>query len=354
MGGKGNICFIIPTLQQGGMERVMSELANFAVNDGYHATIICLTSDKIQYALNPLVKTILPSYKYKGGIIAKLKVLTYLYKTLKALKPDKVLSFSEVFNPLSILACKLSNFDAFISDRSNPFKKLKKSDNFFRKHLYPLAKGIIAQTNIAKDEILKKKYNTNIKVIPNPLKALTNIAYDAGLKCIINVGGLKAGKNPTELVKIFKKTGNKEWKLYFVGEGPLRGHLETQIQALGLQDQVFLIGSSNNVDEWLSKCSIFAFTSSSEGFPNALSEAMAFPLASISYDCPTGPKELIEDGVNGFLIPLGDTELYSRKLSLLMNDQALRKQFMDKSVLNRSKYSNEVICRQFIEFIFAK
>jgi GalNAc-alpha-(1->4)-GalNAc-alpha-(1->3)-diNAcBac-PP-undecaprenol alpha-1,4-N-acetyl-D-galactosaminyltransferase len=353
MSNKGKICFIIPTLQQGGMERVMSELANFADSNGYDATIICLTSDIIQYTLNPSVKIILPPYKYSGGLIPKLKVLNYLYKTLKAIKPDRVLSFSEIFNPLSILACRLNKLDVYISDRSNPLKKHKASDEFFRRNLYPLAKGIIAQTNIAKDAFLKKKYNNNIAVIQNPLKALASADYNAALKCMVTVGSLSVRKNPTELVRIFNKTGNKEWKLYFVGEGPLRGELEALINELGLQEQVFLTGSSNNVDEWLAKCSIFAFTSSSEGFPNALSEAMAFPLACISYDCPTGPKELIEDNVNGFLIPLGDTEMYSKKLSILMNDQALRTKFTDKSVLNRGKYSSEVICRQFIDFIFA-
>ncbi|MFV9472839.1 glycosyltransferase [Advenella sp. RU8] len=346
------ICLITPSLQMGGMERVLSLIANHADNIGLRVTIICLISNEVAYPLNNNINIISPKNPYKGGILEKIRMIKYLVKTLRKESPHTVLSFSEVFNPLSIIGSKLSSCKVFISDRSSPQKKLPIQTRFFQKILYPLSNGLISQTQQAKDIAKKKKYNSNITVIPNPLRTIDDSLEKKYNNVIISMGRLIPSKNFSELIDIFLQADkNRDWELIILGEGPEREILEKKIKLLGEEKRIRLIGAVKNIDYYFSLGSIFAFTSISEGFPNALSEAVAFPLASIAYDCSAGPADIIQDGENGFLIPLQEKEIYVKKLSKLMQSKDLINK-MKKEYLNfREKYSKEKICHQYIEFI---
>ncbi|RZK48110.1 MAG: glycosyltransferase family 4 protein, partial [Pedobacter sp.] len=338
-----DVCFVTPGLRRGGMERVLCELANYGVSKGIKVAIICLIPCEIGYELDQKVTVYMPKLTHKRGILFKLKIFQFLFQTLKVLRPSVVLGFSEVFNPLSIVACKLLSIKVYVSDRSNPLRVHKRIDRLLRKFTYPFAMGLIAQTERAKNIFISRKYNTNIKVIPNPIKQFNNDNFNSSLKAIIHVGSLIPRKNQSELIKIFDRAGLQDWKLYLVGNGPMKQDLLHLIKRLNLKERVFLVGEVSNIDEWLSKGSIFAFCSLAEGFPNALNEAMAFPLAVISYDCPTGISELIEDNVNGYIIPMHDQETFCKRLQLLANDEELRLKFMRNSIQNRKKYSSDMI-----------
>lgn len=345
------ICIVTPGLKRGGMERVISELSNYMVKENYEVTVISLLRCEIGYHFDEKIKIIFPTYEYKQNVSFKFKVIKFLYAEIKSRNPDVVVGFSEIFNPLTIIASRLNKKKVFVSDRSNPMRKQNFINRNLRKLTYPFANGIIAQTERAKQLFAKRSYNENIKVIANPLKEIKNNNLNAHLKGIVHVGSLIKRKNQSELIRIFKKLNKKDWMLYLVGEGPERSNLESLIKELKLENQVCLIGEIDNVDLWLEKGSIFSFVSLAEGFPNALSEAMAFPLASIAYDCPTGIKELINDEENGFVIPLHDFDQYKRKLGLLMNDEGLRLKFMRNSIQIREKYTVQNIGNEFLSFI---
>lgn len=346
-----HICIVTPGLKRGGMERVISELSNYMVNKEYKITVISLLRSEVGYHFDEKVEIIFPTYTYKSNLFNKIKVLSYLFSHIKKVNPDVVLGFSEIFNPLTIIASKLNFKKVFVSDRSNPLRKQNFINRNFRKFTYPFADGIIAQTERAKQIFIKRKYNKNIKVIANPLKEINNNNFNADLKGIVHVGSLIKRKNQTELIRIFHQLNKEDWKLYLVGEGPERSTIESLIQELNLGSQVFLVGEVDDVDTWLGKGSIFSFVSLAEGFPNALSEAMAFPLASIAYDCPTGIKELINDGENGFIVPLQDFEVYKTKLGRLIENEDLRLKIMKNSILIREKYTIQNIGDDFLTFI---
>lgn len=338
------ICFVVPTMKKGGMERVAAELCNYLINS-CEVVIVCAIKGEIKYQLDPRIKVI------KNENFNKIKIISFLSKVLKDNKPDIVIGFSEFLNPYTIISSKLNKLKVYVSDRSNPLKKHSFRDNFFRKLTYPFADGLIAQTNFAKSVFTQKGFNKNIFVLSNPLMEIKNKDIQSENKGIVMVGRFAQSKNQKDLIEIFSKSNNKEWKLYLVGDGEYKEDLMRMAADFGISNQVVFTGEVDNVEEYMSKSSIFAFTSLSEGFPNALSEAIAFPLAVISYDCKAGVSDLITDNENGFLIKEGDKDSFIEKLNLLMVNNELRRKMMNKGILNREKYHPREIVEQLLQNI---
>jgi GalNAc-alpha-(1->4)-GalNAc-alpha-(1->3)-diNAcBac-PP-undecaprenol alpha-1,4-N-acetyl-D-galactosaminyltransferase len=346
------IILVIPTLKQGGAERVISELANEWAKRGYITHFVLLAKSERFYAINSNIIVHELGFENKGIVqkgIAEIRTLVRLRNLLKKEKPDFVLSFMEKYNVLTILASLFLNLNVFVSDRSNPKKKVPFFVSFLRKRFYKYATGIIAQTNLAKDILLEKTCHTNIKVIPNPLKHIEVNSAIPKEKVIINIGRLVPEKGQSYLIDAFAQITDKSWRLVILGEGPLRTQLHEQACRLKIIDRVLMPGSVNNVEEWLQRSSVFAFPSVSEGFPNALVEAMALGLPCVSFDCDAGPRDILEDGVNGILIPACDTEKLADKLNLLINDENLRNELGANATsitqkLAVSKISEDFFC----------
>lgn len=348
------ICFVIPTLLQGGMERVLVELANFSAKAGYNITIICLFKSEIKYSLEKNIEVIFPDFLYQKSFFMKARVVYYLYKAVKKVSPDVLLGFGEIFNSMAILVCKITRTKVFISERSSPIATQGKTNDILKKILYPFASGIVAQTDFARDVFLRKGFNKNIITIPNPLRCIVNeeVCQKKESKVIVTVGRATRSKNHCELIQIFKEINRLDWKLYIVGDGPMMPELLTLVSTLELENNVFLVGSTDNVDTWLQKADIFAYTSLTEGFPNALSEAVAFPLPCIAYNCIAGPSDIIRHGWNGLLIPVGDKAFFLEQLRLLMNDTGKRNSLIRNAYLNRELFSIQKIGNRYIDFLF--
>lgn len=347
MNKKKNICFITPNLGKGGMERFLS-IVTKELAKSYSVIIITLQDNIIEYTFDENIRIIHINKVWKKNIIA---TTWKLFKILRRIKPDVVLGFNEIFNPIIIFVSRINRLKVYISDRSNPLLRHKIRDRITRFILYPFANGMIAQTELAKQTFLSKGFNNNICVVANPLINFRNAIIDAGKKYIITTGSLAKSKNQQELIEIFSKANHGGWSLILVGEGTERTNLENRIQALNLTKKVKLAGKQDDIEFWLNKGSIYMYTSLSEGFPNALSEALASPLATIAYDCPAGVADLITDNENGFLIPLGDQKMYIEKLNQLIISEELRRRFMIESIKSRQKYNVEEITEKIINFI---
>ncbi|CAN0605851.1 unnamed protein product, partial [Ectocarpus sp. 12 AP-2014] len=128
------------------------------------------------------------------------------------------------------------------------------------------------------------------------------------------------------VIKAFSQINPSNWQLHLVGEGPKRKEYTNLINQLGMKDKILLTGRNNEISRYYLRSKIFVFPSRFEGFPNALTEAMYMGLPSISTDCPTGPSELIKDGMNGFLTPLNDINLFSEKIKELIDNTEMRDQ----------------------------
>lgn len=347
------VLLVISTLKQGGAERVISVLANQWVAKGYEVHIALLIGGDNFYDIHESVVIHEFGFQYKNNFekcYKETKLLFKLRRLIKSLKPGFVLSFITQYNIISILAAAGLKSNVFVSERRNPKTPLPKVLFLVRNVTYYFAKGIIAQTNLAQYILKKETKNLNIKVIANPISEMD---HDKGLlkeNIVLNVGRFIPEKGQKYLIDAFSKIENNTWKLVILGDGPLRSEYEKQIINLGVQSRVFFPGNVKNVNEWYLKSKIFAFSSLSEGFPNALAEAMCAGLACVSFDCDTGPRDIILDGQNGVLVPVSDVEALANKINILIKDEQLMNDYMNEAKKLKEKLNAEMISESYFSF----
>lgn len=347
------ICLTNATLHCGGAERAISELANYLVTRNYDVTIFLLFKKEIFYTLDKRVKIVEPAFsrentnKYWYGV----KTIGYIRRSMKQIDPDVILNF--IFPSFFLLCTTGLNYPIYISIRNNPANKIKIDPVWFRRLTYRRARGIIAQTSYAAKLIYQQVKHPNIKVIPNYVREVSTKNITAK-NIIVTVGRLVANKGHEDLLDIFASIKNDGWQLMFAGDGPLRNSLERQAKTLGIEKQTVFAGFQPDIDAVLQQSKIFAFCSYSEGFPNALLEAMATPLPCISYNCNAGPADLITDGKDGFLIPVGDKKMFAEKLQQLMEDEDLRISFTGKAKETIKAFHPDKLAQSYLDFILEK
>lgn len=275
----------------------------------------------------------------------------------KEINPDTILSFGEVWNNFVLLAMWGLEFPVYISDRSQPGKDLGRLHNYLRNFLYPKARGFIAQTQKAKQIAKSARRNSNICVIGNPIKTLLESQSLPKENIVLSVGRLIHTKHIDQLIKIFSNINKPDWKLVIVGgdanKQDIMAGLQRLVEDLDMTNKITLTGTQSNVSSYYQTSRIFAFTSSSEGFPNVIGEAMAAGLPVVSFDCIAGPSEMIQDGENGFLIPVFDYTAFEKKLKFLMENKVVQEQLGENARQSIKKFSLESVGEQFYSFITA-
>ncbi len=357
---KLRICLVIPTLQVGGMERVMSELAFYFSQKRdieVHMVIYGKNRD-VFYQLPEQTIIHKPSFEFNNRhrVLYSIKTLLYLRKEIKRIQPVSILSFGELWNSFVLIALFNLKYPVYISDRCSPYKKYSFYHSFLRFFLYPKAKGIIAQTETARLLYARKFKHDNIKVIGNPIRLnFKNIAERQNI--ILSVGRLIKTKHHDRLIQIFSRLNAPDWKLIIIGADALRENnmevLKEQVERLNLQDRIILTGEIENVKAYYQKSKIFAFTSSSEGFPNVIVEALSAGLPVVSYDCVAGPSDMINDGVNGYLVPVFEDDLFLLRLKQLIADNDCLTSMSVKANESIKKYTLDKIGEEYIEFLFS-
>ena len=353
------ICLVVNSLQAGGMERVMSELAiNFAANPSFkiHLVLYGIKRD-IFYAIPENIIIHKPEFEFdsKQRLRSTLRTLLFLRKKLISVQADAILSFGEYWNSFVLLACIGLKLPIYVSDRCQPDKDFGRIQTWLRKWLYPKARGIIAQTQIAKDIYLNSIRQPNVKVIGNPIRIIEdNVAIEKE-NIVLTVGRLISTKHHDELIRLFVRINNPDWKLVIIGDDALKqknmARLQALVNELEANEKVKLLGKRADVEAYYLKSKIFAFTSSSEGFPNVIGEAQSAGLPVVAFDCIAGPAEMLIDGENGFLVPLFDYSLFEKRLGQLMQQTELQKKLGDNARQSVKKFSAAKISLQYEKFI---
>lgn len=355
------IALLIPSLSTGGMERVMSGLAGyFSGHKGAEIHLVLYgIKREVFYALPKEVIIHRPDFPFDNSkrLFSTLKTLRFIRKTVRAINPASVLNFGEYWNNFVLLALYGTGCPVFVSDRCQPDKSLGRLHDWLRCRLYRRAAGIIAQTEKAAQIYAKQFTHRNIQVIGNPIRHIPITGEKKRENIILSVGRLIASKHHDMLIDIFASVPSEGWKLVILGGDALRQNnmecLTAKINYMKLQDKVFLMGNVSNVDDWYVKSKIFAFTSSSEGFPNVVGEAMAAGTVPVAFDCVAGPSDMLTDGKNGYLVPLFDKELFAERLFFLMNNDEVREKMSRQAREDIGKFSESSIGEQFYKFILS-
>lgn len=210
--------------------------------------------------------------------------------------------------------------------------KLKKTVNRFEK-IVVLTKG---------DAENWRRFFDEITVIQNPITVKDQTEKPSLFnKKAIAVGRLENEKGFDFLIDAWKivNTKHPEWSLNIYGEGNLRQSLEDQIRVNKLEGKVILNDAVSNITEKYLESSVFILSSRHEGFVLVLLEALSLGIPSVSFDCKYGPSELIKDGENGFLAEPENIQMLAAKINLLIENESLRQQFSEKSIISTKKYT---------------
>lgn len=354
------LCLVIHSLQAGGMERVMSELARyFASKEELELHLILYgISREIFYELPENITVHKPAFGFdnRRRFISTIRTIFFLRRSISRINPESVLSFGEYWNNLVLLATRGLKPAVYVSDRSQPDKSLGRLQDSLRRWLYPLASGVVLQTEKAREIYLRNNRSRNIAVIGNPVRAISAGNKEIKReKTVLMVGRLIRSKNQDQLIEIFARAASPDWKLVLVGYDHLKQNNLERLKKLAgelqVEERVVFAGKQDQIDSFYLSSSIFAFTSSSEGFPNVIGEAMSAGLPVIAYDCTAGPSEMIIDGHNGYLVPLFDKDKFAARLGRLMSDEDLRLLMGSNARESIRRFSREHICESFYSFI---
>ncbi len=326
------IIFLVPNLHLwGGGERVTTLLANYFVSRGDEVTILSVaTSGTSQrFAIDPRVSIKYLNIRLESGsgIFRKIESLLALRKYFKTVNEPAFL-FGMGNYPI-LLAASLPRKSQIktIGCQHGSYTSVKYIWSILRWLLFRRLDAIVSLTN--RDVPKLKKHNKNVWVIPNPVTFYPERPAILENKLILSIGRIDFPKGYDLLLDVFTLfcKENKDWKLRIVGDGPLRGKIEKDIDKKGLRGRISLLSSSNLILEEYLKASIYLMTSRTEGFPMVLLEAQACGLPIIAFDCETGPAEIVTNRKNGYLIEMSNLKEMSNRLLELCADFQKRKAF---------------------------
>jgi len=359
-----HIVLVISSLASGGAERVLSTIANYWSRNGNRVTLITLnakgcdfyeTDEKIERIGLDVFR---PSKSIFDALLSNYKRYSVLRRALKNANPDIIISFVDRTNVLTLLSSTGLSIPVVVSERIDPRSHpAGKGFNKLRRFLYRKASTVVAQTDSVKNWMMDYLGTDNVVSFPNPI----DIGKSAHIESndilqgnvIVTVGRLWSQKGHDVLITAFSRvvSHHPDWRLVIFGEGYLRDDLEKMVKELGLENSVFLPGRVKNPENIIGNADIFVLSSRYEGFPNALLEAMACSLPVISTDCNSGPSEIINNNVDGILVPTGDDKALSDSLIRLINNPGDRHKLGTAASESVKRYSLDKIMGLWNELI---
>ncbi len=372
---KIKIAYCTPSLYiAGGVERVLTTKANYLADVEGHEITIILTDGKGKepyYTLSPKIKIINLDINFEElwhrnfieksfiYLIKQAKFKKELTRTLMSLRPNITVS----------LMRREINFITSIKDGSKKIGEMHVNKDHYRNYegkdrnifkslfsklwMYSLVKKIkkldkfIVLSNEDKNKWGDIK---NIMTIYNPITLDIKPQECERKKQVLAVGRYVYQKGFDLLIYAWAKVTKKhpDWTLKICGEGD-RNEYETLIKKLDIEKFCILEGPANNISEKYYESSIFVLSSRFEGFGLVLAEAMSCGTPCVSFDCPSGPSEIITDNVDGLIAKSGNINDLAEKISMMIENKEMRNKMGEQALINSNKFHKEVIMQQWIE-----
>lgn len=350
-----NICFFISSINKtGGTERVCISIANKLSQLGYRVTILSMYGKEPFFKVDSKVSLIqVYQNKYPFKLFLPLVILTLRSKISK-IKPDVLINVDTamfIYSFVSALGLKLKNvvwehfnFNSALNSKvrviarrlaarySNAIITLTQKDNNNWRHQLDCKAPLITIHN------------------PSPFSNLSGYSQIKNL-IVLSVGRLTYQKGFDRLLDVWEIVQNNNylsWKLHIVGSGELKEQLKQKIEDLKLNNSVKLFPATDQIETHYQTASIYCMTSRFEGFPMVLLEAQSFGLPLVSFDCETGPSEIIKNNENGILVKNGDQEAMAKSLMLLIDTPEKRLATEKKAYENSLQYNIDIIIKSWI------
>jgi GalNAc-alpha-(1->4)-GalNAc-alpha-(1->3)-diNAcBac-PP-undecaprenol alpha-1,4-N-acetyl-D-galactosaminyltransferase len=350
---EGSPCIFVATLTAGGAERVASIVASIW-SETQKVTLITYFDEPCFYPVDPRVNLMCLGLQARRGQIGRaldvIRAMFRMRRLVTRLRPKFVLSFMNKYNAFCLASLRGTAIPVIASERNSPVRELPRIRVFARDMLYPSAAGLICQTEEGLDFMKARTPLRETIVIPNPVSPFIKPGERDAEEIVLAVGRLMPSKGFDQLLRAFAGMESRNWRLIICGEGPMRAKLEQEALSLGVSERVEFPGLVRDLRPYYRRAGIFAFPSLHEGFPNALAEAMVSGLPCVSYDCPTGPSDIIVDGENGLLLPLGDETALSTALDRLATDRGFAEQLGARAAELRERMDPRHIAGTFLAF----
>lgn len=374
-----DLILVCNSLDAGGIERVVSTLANEWSRQGRKVSVVTLHDQQRFYTLDPAVHHVIverrgttwlahllkkvksylmvlahakpwlvailgsTTYRFFSENIYRMNLTLYitfetwaLRRALKRVQSPVVVAFGTSINVITLKACRGLGRRVVISERNDPGRlaRIKLWDKLWRRY-YGKADMVTANTRSALRDMRDFVAIGRLAFVPNPL-ALPNGKSPNGGNCaasmpkgppfVLTVGRLVEDKAQDVLLDAFARAGEdfKDWRLAVVGDGQLKMQLFAQAEDLGIAERVDWHGIVRDPHAFYRAAHVFALPSRVEGMPNALLEAMSCGLPVVVSDGAPGPLELVEDGRTGLVVPVNDAVALALALRRLASDEALR------------------------------
>ncbi len=343
------LTLVISSLGPGGAERVLTTIANSWVQKGAEVTLISLAPLGADfYPIDPRISRVgldllSPSRGPMSAAAANLRRAQALRGAVLASRPDVIISFGDRTNLLTLISTLRLPIPVIVCERSDPrSQRLGWLPEQLRRSLYPKASALVVQTEVLRAWAVEISGTKAVHVVPNPLSFVEQDAHapDAREQTLLSVGRLTPEKGHDLLLRSFARVypRHRGWRLRIVGDGPSRSLLKSLAEELGISSAVDWTPLERNLAPLLRSAGLFVLPSRYEGFPNALLEAMAHGVPVAAFDCPSGPGEIVTDGVDGLLAPPGDVGALAAAIERLIGDGRLRARLGDaasRSVVSR-------------------
>ena len=340
----------------GGAERQIVLLSNELARRGHNVTLCVLAENNSNYPIENAVNIIDLSHAEGTGKLRIVRRCMALRKAIRQIRPEIIVNYNLQSAYFCLTLPKSKRGKVVYSERGDPYDdEYSGMLGIIRDFTVLHMDGLVVQSEGARDffpESVRKKsiiIHNSVNVpqdkFPQP---------ECREKRIVSVGRLHPQKNQRLLIDAFSIIARKhsEYVLDIYGDGRLRGELMKQANDYGLSDRIHIYASRKDVWECIHKAALFVLTSDYEGMPNALMEAMALGLPCISTDCrPGGARTLIEDGVNGYVVPRQDVDKLAQRMDFLLTNDAEARRTGCEARRLQATHSNLMIFNKWEKFL---
>ncbi len=347
------VLFVVPSLGHGGAERTCVELASRLAERGWQVAIATVAGTDRDFYPLPATATRFSlglqreSGNLLSGVLNNWRRVRALRRVVDEYDPQVVVALTTRVNVLALLAARRRGVPVVVSERVHPPSAPQGIVwEWLRNRTYPAAHAVVAQTSRSAEWLRENAGINGVTVIPNCVwaapavmdsqvlpESIVNAASEGTdrahgpTKVLLAIGRLMPQKGFDRLIPAFRQACAPDWMLVILGEGPERERLQAlaaDARDTGSDASIVLPGVAGNVADWYERAELFVLSSRFEGFPNVLLEALAAGLPVVAFDCPTGVREMVRDGENGWLVPPDDKAALTAALGEAMADDAER------------------------------